>query len=304
MPSQVALLWNKVRDKVFSEDHHFAFLRFLIAPVCLFLLATVTQLSSSPFHAVVLLLVTGSFLIIGRFFIKGALGSIFAIGAFSLFAFFTREELFTSWNVLWIVSLVMSLWLFADGLKSFAGVSETLEKNLKDAKESSALWQTRFETLQQKFREEKEKVESLSGEMQLVEEKHLERVEGLKELIDVTTSESAKQIYRVNTLLKEREETAQRMRLLEQEVEALKQAHTDQEESYSNKDFVKRLKELNELRQQNYQLEILIGEMAKKQKMYEKAHRERAFRSSHRTPNKDQITLQDLAKVISKVSKN
>lgn len=284
-------MWNKLAIKVDAYQTGIAMLLMLGGMACL---------AISPLSALYFFLAAGASVLIHRFSLKGAAFGTVCIVIFSLIAYFSRHEVMTWWQAFWVVSLCTALYLVAEGQLSSKEEHNSLEAALKQETDNGVLWKARFETLKQQLQQEKDKLASLEQDMVLLEEKHEERIEALKELIELTSSESARHRHRLEHLLTERDGFEEKAQALVVEIENLKSTlqQSQKEPMFTDEESLKRLEALNEERFDNYQLRLLLSERRKEQKIQEKVKRERTPRAV--ATGQEKITLQDLAKVISK----
>lgn len=284
-------MWNKLAVKV---DTHLMGIAMILA------LCGVVCLSVSPFSAIYFFLAVVATGLIRHFSLKGVAASIAVIALFSLIAYFSHRDIVTKWQFFWVVSLCIALYLVAEGQVTSGEKLRSQEASLKQERENVTLWKTRFETVTEKLQQEKDKIASLEQDMILSEEKHEERIEALKQLIELTSSESARHRHRLEHLLQERDVFEKSAQDLSIEIEELKKSFQLQKEPmFSDEESLKRLEALNEERFDNYQLRLLLTEGRKEQKIQEKVKRDRTPRAAAAT-GQEKITLQDLAKVISK----
>ncbi len=289
-----ASVWNKLAREVDASLQQ-------VGVAMVLMLSGVALLSFLPLPAIYLFLTVAATFVIRRFHVQGALLSIAIILLFSGIVYFSHPEKMTLWQGLWTASLCLALYVVAGGYLSTSEENSAKERALKQEAENSALWKARFETLQQQLQREKDKVSSLESDMIVLEEKHEERIEALKQLIELTSSESARERYRLEKLVEERDALQEKTHTLLIEIDGVKGAVQQQEEPlFTEEEALRRLKELNEVRFENFQLHLLLTQYRKEQKIQEKVKRERAPRSASASMGQEKITLQDLAKVISK----
>lgn len=291
--SQFALLWSRCTARISAS----------IYPIGMMMisgLGAVALLRFFPLGSIYLLLATAATFIIRISYFKGASASIVLMTLFSGGVYFSYPEMMSGWQWLWVLSLCVTLYLVAEGCLILSEANQAKEIELKQQIENGALWKARFETMQLQVQREKEKIISLEHEITVLEEKHEERIESLKQLIELTSSEEAKHVQRVKKMVEEREELEDKIRLLLIETDELKEAVKQEKDPiFSDAEALIRLKELNEARFQNYQLNLILTQYRKEQKIQDKVKRERAPRQLTGHPQ-EKITLQDLAKVISK----
>jgi hypothetical protein len=291
--AQFVLVWNRCAAKISSSIYQMGMLMIVG-------LGALALLRFSPLGSIYLGLATAATFVIRISYFKGVAVSIALMTLFSGFLYFSYPEIMTPWQWLWVGSLCMTLYLIAEGCFILSEDYEKAGKDLKQQVENTTLWKTRFETLQYQLEREKEKIDSLENEIIVLEEKHEERIESLKQLIEITSSESAKYVQQMKKIVEDREELEERVRLLLLETDELKSVIKEEKEPiFSDAEALVRLKQLNEARFQNYQLDLILTQYRKEQKIQDKVKRERAPRQSS-SIGQEKITLQDLAKVISK----
>ena len=287
----VHLLWNQLRGRINA---------YQVAVAMLLALPALLLLTTAPLFAFYVLLAAAAVTIIHQFHFKGLVAALASTTLLSILLYFSSPEVLTSWLCFWIFSLCIAFYLLAEGEISLAEYSSSKEKMLKQETESALLWKSRFETLQYQLQKEKEKITSLEQDMILMEEKHEERIDALKQLIELTSSESARDRHRLEQISLDREIFRESAHTLSLEIETLKNAVKEQQEPlFTQEEALSRLQELNESRFDNFQLRLLLTEQHKERKIQEKVKRERSPRAST-SLSQEKITLQDLAKVISK----
>jgi len=287
----VNLLWNNLKNRISVQQ---------AATAMLLLLSALLILHDQAFSAAYLAAASIAIFMIHRLHFKGVVLAALSIASIALFAYFTNSQTIGLWNCFWFCSLFVAFYLLAEGESLFFEEKIQKDQALKNELENSNLWKARFETLQHQLIKEKEKISGLEQDQIVLEEKHEERVEALKQLIEIASSESARHRHRLEHLLKEREELSDQVYLLSQEIEKVKEVVKEEHKPiFSDEESLKRIDELNEFRFDNFQLRLLLTEQRKEKKIQEKVKRERAPRASAPI-GQERITLQDLAKVISK----
>ena len=235
------MMWQILRDRVLSPSQVWIPSALLVGS------ASLLMVGGHPLLVLLALFIQGGYAVTGKksWFFLG-------LGSVVVASFYFLDQTF--WNVGWVFTLLLSLWVSYEMIGEVQGITQQKDLSYKEMEKGVDLWKTRFETLRDKITSDKEVWE---GEIEKLEQRIIEKkdeADSLRVLIKI----SHKETKRAEEVLLNNQGNAPELHYQEQ------------------------LEELNELRCKYHELELLqSSDQDKIKKLTNKTHELESLLASH-----------------------